>query len=269
MTPRRDDPRAKQRVRRGRAARRFFPLRGEVLESRALLTLVPQLVADINERDPVVTANTPIVEANGLAFFGYEDAGYGSELWRTDGTPEGTFILEEFFDGERGSATNELTNVNGTLFFAGGDGRVLWKTDGTREGTVTVAEFYFGLSGIFGITNFVNVNGTLFFLAADGNRHHTVWKSDGTAEGTTIVKIMAADTGTDGAVSDFTNASGTLFFRAFDTTHGSELWKSDGTEGGTSLVKDIRPAGSAFPYYLTNVSGDLYFSANDGLTGVE
>jgi ELWxxDGT repeat protein len=67
--------------------------------------------------------------------------------------------------------------------------------------------------------------------------------------------------------------NGVLFFRASDPEHGEELWKSDGTEAGTVLVKDINPGpyGSlAFSASLsTEMNGTLFFTANDGVHGME
>ncbi len=44
-----------------------------------------------------------------------------------------------------------------------------------------------------------------------------------------------------------------------------------GQTAGTSLVKDILPTADdgSYPYYLENVAGTLFFSANDGSTGSE
>ena len=61
-----------------------------------------------------------------------------------------------------------------------------------------------------------------------------------------------------------------LFFAAEDDAGGVELWKSDGTAAGTVQVSDIASGSDhAFPQYLTNVNGTLFFSANDGTTGFE
>ncbi|MBC7853590.1 MAG: cadherin-like domain-containing protein, partial [Pirellulaceae bacterium] len=47
-------------------------------------------------------------------------------------------------------------------------------------------------------------------------------------------------------------------------------WKSDGSPAGTSLVKDIRPgAASSGALNHTNINGTLFFTANDGIGGVE
>jgi len=35
------------------------------------------------------------------------------------------------------------------------------------------------------------------------------------------------------------------------------------------MVKDINPSGDAYPYYLTDVNGTIFFVANDGSSGTE
>jgi trimeric autotransporter adhesin len=82
----------------------------------------------------------------------------------------------------------DLTDVNGTLYFAANDGKhgeELWKSDGTA--TVMVKDIDPGPTGsnLFGLTN---VDGTLFFAADDGTHGDELWKSDGTAAGTVMVK---------------------------------------------------------------------------------
>src|SRR5204863_9204611 len=82
-----------------------------------------------------------------------------------------------------------LTDVNGTLFFAGFDpanGTELWKSDGTAAGTVLVKDINPG-SGGSGPDGLTNVNGTLFFRAFRTNGPE-LWKSDGTAAGTALVR---------------------------------------------------------------------------------
>jgi ELWxxDGT repeat protein len=85
-------------------------------------------------------------------------------------------------------------------------------------------------------------------------------------------------------VRTFASVSGTLFFAADDRKHGVELWRSDGTRKGTRMVKDIRPGArpcagtkrgcrgqgaSSYPFELTAVGKALYFTADDGIHGVE
>jgi ELWxxDGT repeat protein len=76
-----------------------------------------------------------------------------------------------------------------------------------------------------------------------------------------------------GFESNLTNVSGTLFFMANDGSHGFELWKSNGTCSGTTLVSNINPGSYGavryFGGFLTNMSGTLFFSANDGSHGYQ
>ncbi|MBI1880696.1 MAG: hyalin [Chloroflexi bacterium] len=75
--------------------------------------------------------------------------------------------------------------------------------------------------------------------------------------------------------TDRINLNGTLFFAADDGVNGFELWKSNGTAAGTTLVKDILPGSSgSYPYgsnpaSLRNVNGSLFFTADDGVNGLE
>jgi ELWxxDGT repeat protein len=181
-------------------------------------------------------------------------------LWKTDGTPAGTVLVREFFTGGTSLPPTNLTNVNGTLFFAANDGvhgHELWKSDGTEAGTVLVKDINPGPGA--GITSYVasftNVNGTLFFVADDGVHGRQVWKSDGTEAGTVLVKEIVPPNPYFYPL-DLVNVNGTLFFMATDSAHGSTLWKSDGTEAGTVIVSDDAPAGND----PVNVNGTLFYS---------
>src|SRR5262249_1844409 len=115
--------------------------------------------------------------------------------------------------------------------------------------------------------------------ANDGVNGVELWKSDGTSAGTVMVKEIASGpygTYASSYPRSLSNVAGTLFFTADDGIHGRELWKSDGTSDGTAIVKDILPGGDGsidpnnFPApTMINVSGTLFFAANDGANGNE
>ena len=41
----------------------------------------------------------------------------GAELWKSDGTPAGTVMVQEIPPGMGDFSANDLTNVNGTLYY--------------------------------------------------------------------------------------------------------------------------------------------------------
>jgi ELWxxDGT repeat protein len=116
---------------------------------------------------------------------------YGYELFRTDGTPQGTMRLSN-----RGSQTSvgysvglpiPVPNSDRLLFIATTPqhGPELWTTDGTPTGTNLLLDLRPGPTGSIpsGLTPF---NGALYFFADDGVHGTELWKTDGTAAGTSL-----------------------------------------------------------------------------------
>jgi len=205
------------------------------------------------------------VNANGMLFFTAQQTNTGVELWKSNGTDEGTSLVLNIRTGSYSSSPRYLTNVNGIIFFQANDGTTgeeLWKSDGTTAGTLRVKDIHPGSIGS-GVRNLVNVGGTLFFRANNGVSGYELWKSDGTHSGTVQVKDIR--TGISPSFpSELLNVNGKLFFSANDGSAGSELWTSDGSETGTVRVRDIASGSfGSYPKYLTNVNGTLYFSASD------
>ena len=64
---------------------------------------------------------------------------HGEELWRTDGTRDGTFIVADLNPGPLSSSPRFLTQVFGRTYFTASDpehGAEVWSSDGTAAGTV-------------------------------------------------------------------------------------------------------------------------------------
>jgi ELWxxDGT repeat protein/autotransporter-associated beta strand protein len=247
----------------------------EPLEGRVLLS-APELLKDINP-DSGEGLGSGIVSGftnvGGIAYFAADNGASGRELWRSDGTTAGTFLVKDIQPNgsfPTGSNPLYLTNVGGTLFFDAANtanGAELWKSDGTTAGTALVKDINPGSNS--SAPNFLaNVGGTLFFSATDANGAE-LWKSDGTSVGTIRVKDINPGSGSS-EPSFLTAVGGRLFFTAFDSIHGTELWQSDGTAAGTVLVADINPGiASSQIDNLINVGGTLYFSAFDDINGFE
>src|SRR5262249_8335265 len=126
------------------------------------------------------------------ALFLVGDNTNGIELWRSDGTTDGTTLVKDINPGPADSQPYNFVDVNGTLFFTATDGAPgveLWKSNGTAAGTMLVRNINpDGDSYVDFSSTLVNVNGTLFFSASDGAAGVELWKSDGTPDGTTLVK---------------------------------------------------------------------------------
>jgi ELWxxDGT repeat protein len=80
-----------------------------------------------------------------LAFFVARDEAHGYELWRTDGTSEGTFMVKDIWPGPGGnsSAPHAMNTIHGRFVFHADDGehgRELWTSDGTAAGTRMLAD---------------------------------------------------------------------------------------------------------------------------------
>jgi len=249
--------------------------------------------------------STPLesASAGGLFFFLANDGAHGLELWRSDGTDAGTFLLKDVCPGTCTPYSAfphfqklEARAIGDTLFFVANND--LWKTDGSSAGTVLVTDPVGPVSSLLGVASDL-----LLFVADDGSSGQEVWRSDGTEGGTYfLLDINSGASGsfphsavsfegnlyfvaydgfafrlwkTDGTFADLVAelAGGTvgvfggkLYFAGFDQVHGSELWVTDGTIAGSRLVEEVLPGPNGyFPLSGFTFAGDtLYFVGGVG-----
>lgn len=213
------------------------------------------------------------IPLGGDFLFTADDGARGAELWRTDGTPQGTrLFLDINLEDLGGSYPTALRAAAGKVwFFAddGANGAELWASDGTEEGTVLVHEFFPGEAPAFPPLSESSADsaGRLYFVVNLGELNFSLWRSEG-APGTTL-RLSPPDV--QMTFFEHLRAVGDLvFFVASDSTHGEELWVSDGTTEGTRLLADLEPGleGSQ-PRSLTLFQGRLYFTARVGEAGRE
>ena len=233
-----------------------------------------ELVKDINLKGEMhdEKAYGQLTQAGSHFYFVAYEVNRGAELWKTDGTKDGTGIVKDIYPGESSSNPSSLVAFNGVLYFAANDGvhgSELWKSDGTPGGTVMVKDVQ-PPEVTTGPSDLTVVGNTLFFLADDGQHGLELWKTTGVVGNASMVKDIYVGLDKWSRPYYLTAAGNELFFLGQTDAYGSELWKSDGLEAGTTLVKDINPgANSSTPSGLVYSGSTLYFSADDGSTGRE
>lgn len=211
------------------------------------------------------TGGNPL-SLNGTLIFDADDGSglYGKELWRSDGTVQGTFLLKDLNPGPNGSNFSPIGVANNLGFFITTytGSRTLWRTDGTPDGTFQLVSSPNGA-----ISRSIALNGVIYFWFDDGTHGTTLWRSDGSPGGTVLLKDINPGRGLP-SIKVF-GSNGNLFFVGNDGIHGNELWTSDGTEAGTHMVLDIA-AGSPDTFssffrasvFLSTGNG-FYFTAVD------
>jgi ELWxxDGT repeat protein len=207
--------------------------------------------------------------------FSATDPASGTELWVSDGTPEGTKLLRDINPGTFGSTPQSLTAAGGLVYFSAfssGLGVELWVTDGTQEGTRLAADVDPG-SNYSSPQELVRAGERLFFRATTAATGAELWAlplagpriavgdvrvPEGTAArfavslsqastGPVTVEWATAD-GTAAAGSDYDAASGTLAFAAGETSKNiTVIVRGDAAiEGNETFAVTLRnPSGAA------------------------
>ncbi|WP_339660638.1 T9SS type A sorting domain-containing protein [uncultured Polaribacter sp.] len=239
-----------------------------------------ELVADINDTSgynpiPFATIN------NKLLFFATTSV-FGTEIFVTDGTSEGTSILKDFYPGADGIITSFIQDqtvvFNNQLYFwiKGQDNKYfLWKTDGTTTGTLQVTPDNDGYH--FPSSVMLVYNNMIYFDARKNSfdMYNMLFRTDGTASGTVLFQDIPITIATGSNPTDFIVYDSLLYYSAGNDNgaFGKELWRTDGTVGGTELVADIFPNNIAnsskgsSPAHFIIYNDELYFSAKGFHTG--
>lgn len=200
-------------------------------------------------------------------------------LWRTDGSPAGTYRYAAHPQaGEPGDARALLGDLLFVTFsdmpteayngFPGATGYEPWTTDGTSAGTRLLKDIVVRTADSIPIVLTSRDDKVVVAYRKAGYNAPVLglWRTDGTAKGTVEFRGNAPYNQPTFETSSWEAefVGDTLFFPGIDGGDSFELWKSVGAEGDSVLVKDIRLGSiGSNPGWLTNVSGTLYFTAQD------
>ncbi|HEX6864245.1 MAG TPA: hypothetical protein VF414_15555, partial [Thermoanaerobaculia bacterium] len=181
------------------------------------------------------TGTEPVPAAGGTVFYVSSAAGSSSELFRSDGTPQGTRQITSFASEGRVDGPLELALAGSSIFFAAQDsrGEELWVSEGGGAPRLVAdidrSEPSSDPQGL------VEHGGQVYFSASSASGQE-IWRSDGTEEGT----VAATDHADFWQPYALTSAGDWLFFLE-SPANVSSLWRTDGTAAGTlRLLQDIR-----------------------------
>jgi ELWxxDGT repeat protein len=233
--------------------------------------------------------------------FAADDGVSGVELWRSDGTADGTYRLRDITPGSGSSnpggpepAQGHAPELGGSVLFharnGSSSGGALWKSDGSSAGTVLVSSTPGGFGhGIrFG-------SQVLFAGTSTGDRN--LWKSNGSEAGTSLIKAFyliqgSVELGNGVALLTASEGTGVRLYRSNGESSGTTLlsggvncvlasgqaaivngvalysangvlWKSDGTTQGTSLLSDVIVASPEGGELFVKANGLVFFTGNN------
>lgn len=216
---------------------------------------------------------SPLVHVAGTVYFGFAD-----QLYRSDGTPEGTTLVADL-QSSADHGLIRLWEVNSRVYvnLRRSDGQYeLWVSDGTPGGTTQL--------GNFAYIDFLNdVGNALYFVADDGTSGRELWRTSPSLE-----RVSDLNPGGGSSFSEGGNVSavgnGVLVFSTtapatvrsvtlpeqeladvqaseiafagnrFVFISGNDLWSTDGTQPGTMLLKSFDEIRPGHPR-LTNLTG--------------
>ncbi|MEM6320382.1 MAG: hypothetical protein AAF960_22120 [Bacteroidota bacterium] len=188
---------------------------------------------------------------------------YGAEWWETDGTPQGTKMIVDIFEGSGDGvflmnanykAYHQIENI---VYFAGQNKEQnyeLWKTDGTSEGTALVKNIVpdnenFNIPSF--PTNFVTFKNEVYFTAAN-----QLWKTNGNEEGTQLIYDMPFQ-------EIIVMENYMLLISDYN------LWFSDGTSDGTYLLRESQSFFGRDDKTIIALENIALFPSRDSEYGIE
>lgn len=253
-------------LRKKRQLRKNYLATFELLERRDVFAAAT-LVHDINA---IQDSNSLALQMSEVAAFG--SSGYfssttldaGSELWRTDGTQAGTYLVKDLQPGQQSSNPNSFFEFQGSVYFAAAlnDGYFLFRTDGTSAGTVPIA-LTIGQKPLV-------LGNRIYFGGYDEANGTELWSSDGTPQGSGPVADLFP--GIDGSSpNSLTQQGSKVLFQAYGPS-GPRLYSFDTvSKQMTILNENLTSVNSLKPFGAKTlvVTGGELWTTDGTIDGTE
>ena len=207
-----------------------------------------------------------------VLFAGQNESSGNVELWRTDGTEDGTYMVKDINeDGSSRPAFFFPLDEERVLFSAdSGSGHELWISDGTEAGTNAVGNAY--SVGNSYVSQFTKHNDIVYFVgsAGDNSDKKALWRTDGTADGTYRLTNASGSQCTFNCIdvqSPGIPLGDILIFEGHSIEYGEEFYKYNPATNETSLVVDMEPGSDDSGISTKFIVGtDLFFTKYNDTT---
>jgi ELWxxDGT repeat protein len=209
-----------------------------------------------------------LVSIDGTIYFAAR-TNLGTELWRSDGTVAGTYLIKDIncCNTESAYPANFYMHDDLTFFSAtnGVNGTEAFVTDGTTAGTLMLQDAHpsnydYDFDNVE--MEFAEFGGYIYYT----NNHGQLCKTDGSPAGSSVI----FNTGEDKSYSIRSNGTIIYFLTAMHGPVGDtvKLWKSDGTALGTIKLKTLtlNPSAEYATEFLGFTGGYLLFAAQKTAT---
>lgn len=239
------------------------------------------MVEDINPGP----GGTYIFRAGALGFalyFSAYDGVHGEELWVSDGTEAGTYLVKDIWPstnhddtGAYSSKPEHFTASSSGMYFGASHREDpdnlpahdynLWFSNGQVGNATQVPGFSLALSS--SLPDAVVLGGALYVAGWDETDGIELWKVSGTSA-SRLTDIEPADGGSN--PTDLTVVGTKVFFSANNSaTSGRELWITDGTPDAETLIDIVPGITGSYPSGITAFLGKAFFAASTEANGTE
>lgn len=196
-------------------------------------------------------------------FNAIKDIKIGYELFGSDGTDTGTYLIKDLYKGDYNNSNPKVIASCDSFMLVisrhESGNMVIWRSDGSEAGTWIVynpKDFIFGTNGKFSCINLGNR--TLFNLLTS-EFGQELWISDGTMVGTHLLVDISPGTGT-GFTGLMKKKDEDVFFVGINNAIGKQLWKFEGKTSKFGVFKEILNKTNQWGFNSIEIVGDYLYT---------